>query len=129
MKFTAVVLALAASAVALPGAPSGNGMAAPGTNQQKFWPVGQDVTVDEAKAACGNNAQVACCDDVSVAGDTTTVSSGPLAGALSDLLGGKNGAKGLGLFDKCSSLNVDREFPSLPPFPKDHTYMLQFSLV
>jgi hypothetical protein len=113
MKFTAAILALAASAVALPNVgPSGQGashgkeVAHPG-DQKAFWPLQQDVSVDEAKAACGNEAQVACCDDVSYSGDSTEVSSGPLAGALQNLLGGKNGAKGLGLFDKCSKLNID----------------------
>jgi hypothetical protein len=117
MKFTAVVLALAASAVALPnvgpsgaGAQKGKQMSQPGAKQEQFWPVAPNVSVDEAKAACGNQNQIACCDDVSFAGDTTEISSGPLAGALSDLLGGKNGAKGLGLFDKCSKLNIDREY-------------------
>ncbi|KAL1970871.1 hypothetical protein VTN77DRAFT_2705 [Rasamsonia byssochlamydoides] len=113
MKFTAAILALATSVVALPNVgPSGMGeahgkeVAKPG-GQQPFWPLQQDVTVQEAKAACGNEAQVACCDDVSYAGDTTDVTSGPLAGALSNLLNGKNGAQGLALFSKCSKLNVD----------------------
>lgn len=116
MKFTAAILALATSVVALPNmGPSGQGethgkeIAKPGA-QQPFWPLQQDVTVEEAKTACGNQAQVACCNDVAyTSGDTTDISSGPLAGALSDLLGGKNGAKGLALFDKCSKLNVDRK--------------------
>ncbi|KAL1981577.1 hypothetical protein VTN96DRAFT_2456 [Rasamsonia emersonii] len=114
MKFTAAILALATSVVALPNVgPSGQGEAhgkevsKPGA-QQPFWPLQQDVSVEEAKALCGNQAQVACCNDVAyTSGDTTQVSSGPLAGALTDLLGGKNGARGLALFDKCSKLNVD----------------------
>ncbi|EEA24305.1 hypothetical protein TMatcc_007391 [Talaromyces marneffei ATCC 18224] len=107
MQFTTALLALAATAVALPNVgpspPKGGELG----KQQPFWPVDQGVTVEEAKAACGNNNQVACCDDTTFTGDQVEVESGPLAGALKELIGGKNGAKGLGLFDKCSNLNLD----------------------
>ncbi|KAL1974755.1 hypothetical protein VTN31DRAFT_4959 [Thermomyces dupontii] len=106
MKFAGVLLAVAAAATALPNVgPSGKTAHKP--HQEPFWPVQQDVTVEQAKAICGEGNQVACCNEVSYAGDTTEIATGPLAGTLKDLLGGKNGAKGLGLFDKCSRLNVD----------------------
>jgi hypothetical protein len=106
MQFTTALLALAATAVALPNvgpSPKGNEVG----KQEAFWPVSDEVTVEEAKAACGTDNQIACCDDTTFTGDQVEVESGPLAGALKDLLGGKNGAKGLGLFDKCSKLNLD----------------------
>lgn len=107
MQFTTALLALAATAVALPNVgPSPPGKGSEVGGQQPFWPVSDDVTVEEAKAACGNDNQIACCDDTTFTGDQVEVESGPLAGALKDLLGGKNGAKGLGLFDKCSKLNI-----------------------
>lgn len=105
MQFTTTLLAFAATAVALPNVgpvPSKNNQVG---GQQSFWPVSDAVTVEEAKAACGNNNQIACCDDTTVTGDQVEVASGPLAGALSDLLGGKNGATGLGLFGKCSKID------------------------
>lgn len=111
MQFTTTLLALAATAVALPNVgPSPDKGNAVGGKQDAFWPVSDDVTVEQAKAACGNDNQIACCDDTTFTGDQVEVESGPLAGALKNLLGGKNGAKGLGLFDKCSKLNIDGEF-------------------
>lgn len=107
MQFTTALLALAATAVALPNVGPAPAKGYEMGSQKAFWPVSDDVTVEEAKAACGNDNQIACCDDTTFTGDQVTVASGPLAGALTDLLGGKNGAKGLGLFDKCSKLNVD----------------------
>ncbi|KAF3406810.1 Rodlet protein [Talaromyces pinophilus] len=107
MQFTTALLALAATAVALPNVGPAPGKGSEVGGQQTFWPVSDDVTVEEAKAACGTDNQIACCDDTTFTGDQVEVVSGPLAGALSDLLGGKNGAKGLGLFDKCSKLNID----------------------
>ncbi|QKX61189.1 uncharacterized protein TRUGW13939_08336 [Talaromyces rugulosus] len=106
MQYTSVILALAASAVALPNVgPSPKGGEA-SKGQQPFWPT-SDVSVEEAKAACGNDNQISCCNDATITGDQVEVETGPLSGALKNLLGGKNGAKGLGLFDKCSKLNLD----------------------
>jgi hypothetical protein len=113
MQFTTALLALAATAVALPNIGPAPGKGSEVGGQQTFWPVSDDVTVEEAKAACGTDNQIACCDDTTFTGDQVEVVSGPLAGALSDLLGGKNGAKGLGLFDKCSKLNIDSKFLTL----------------
>jgi hypothetical protein len=110
MQFTTALLALAATAVALPNVgPSPNKGSAVG-GQESFWPVSDDVTLEQAKATCGDDNQIACCDDTTFTGDQVEVESGPLAGALKNLLGGKNGAKGLGLFDKCSKLNIDGKF-------------------
>jgi hypothetical protein len=109
MQFTTAILALAATAVALPNVGPAPGKGSQVGGQESFWPVANDVSVEEAKAACGNDNQIACCDDTTFTGDQVEVESGPLAGALKDLLGGKNGAKGLGLFDKCSKLNLDRK--------------------
>lgn len=116
MQFTTALLALAATAVALPNVGPAPAKGSQVGGQQAFWPVSDDVTVEEAKAACGNDNQIACCDDTTFTGDQVEVVSGPLAGALSDLLGGKNGAKGLGLFDKCSKLNLDRKYFLLPHY-------------
>lgn len=107
MQFTTALLALAATAVALPNVGPAPGKGSEVGGQESFWPVSDDVSVEEAKAACGDDNQIACCDDTTFTGDQVEVESGPLAGALKDLLGGKNGAKGLGLFDKCSKLNLD----------------------
>lgn len=129
MQFTTALLALAATAVALPNVGPAPAKGSQVGGQQTFWPVSDDVTVEEAKAACGTDNQIACCDDTTFTGDQVEVASGPLAGALKDLLGGKNGAKGLGLFDKCSKLNIDRKFQLLSSSIILGTNILQSSSV
>ncbi|KAJ5177160.1 Hydrophobin [Penicillium canariense] len=64
------------------------------------------MTVKQAQAKCGNHAQLSCCNDVTWAGDSTDLNSGPFSGTLSNLVGTGSGAKGLGVFEKCSKLDV-----------------------
>ncbi|CEJ54630.1 Putative Hydrophobin [Penicillium brasilianum] len=76
-----------------------------GHGQIRF-PVPDSLTVKEAQAKCGDQAQLSCCNHATYAGDTTDVSSGILAGTLSHIAGTGSGADGLGLFDQCSQLDV-----------------------
>lgn len=109
MKFSAVVLALATSVVALPNlGPRGEGPEAgkeDGKPDVKF-PVPDDMTVKQAQTKCGDQAQLSCCNKATYAGDSNIISSGLLSGALSNLIGSGTGAEGLGLFDDCSNLPI-----------------------
>ncbi|OOF94799.1 hypothetical protein ASPCADRAFT_208459 [Aspergillus carbonarius ITEM 5010] len=117
MKFsiTAAVLAFAATVVALPGTPSsgsgnGNGIANGNGNKGNSdvrFPVPDDITVEQAEAKCGDQAQLSCCNKATYAGDTTDVDSGILAGTLGNLLGSGSGSEGLGLFQECSKLPIE----------------------
>lgn len=91
MRFSAAVLALAATAVALP-------------RDDVFWGVPDDMTVSQAQAKCGEDTELYCCNKVSKSGDSKNVNVGALSGALSKLAGSGNG---LGLFDQCSKLGVN----------------------
>lgn len=109
------VLGFAALAAALPpvdpsagGIGNANGLANKGNTQIRF-PVPDDMTVKQAQAKCGDQAQVSCCNHATYAGDTTDVNKGLLAGTLSHLLGTGSGAEGLGLFDQCSQVDVQCE--------------------
>jgi hypothetical protein len=122
MQFTlsAVVLGLAATVAALPpspyagGAGNANGIANKGNTNVRF-PVPADMTVKQAQAKCGDQAQLSCCNKATYAGDTTDVNSGMLGGTLSNLIGSGSGADGLGLFDQCSKL--DLQIPILIAVP------------
>ncbi|KAL4926056.1 hydrophobin family protein [Aspergillus undulatus] len=111
MKFTiaTAVAAFAATVAALPpvvdSQAAGNGVGNKGNSNVKF-PVPDDITVKQGSDKCGDQAQLACCNKATYAGDTTDVSDGILAGALSGLIGAGSGAEGLGLFDGCSKLDV-----------------------
>lgn len=113
MKFTlSTVLGLAVSVAALPsmgpsagGVGNGNGVANKGNTYVRF-PVPHDMTVKQAQAKCGDQAQLSCCNKATYAGDTTDVNSGLLGGLLSNLVGAGSGADGLGLFDQCSKLDL-----------------------
>ncbi|PYH92239.1 fungal hydrophobin [Aspergillus ellipticus CBS 707.79] len=103
MKFSiAAVLAIAATVSALPGS-VGNGVGNKGNSDVKF-PVPDDLTVKQAEAKCGDQAELSCCNKATYAGDSTEVSDGILAGTLSNLISGGSGSEGLGLFDQCSKL-------------------------
>ncbi|CAL5869917.1 uncharacterized protein PFLUO_LOCUS4150 [Penicillium psychrofluorescens] len=67
------------------------------------------MTVKQAQAKCGDQAQLSCCNKATYAGDTTDIDSGMLGGVLSNLIGAGSGADGLGLFEHCS--------PVLPIIP------------
>ncbi|KAF7718823.1 Hydrophobin [Penicillium ucsense] len=114
MQFTTLsaLLGLAATVVALPpvapsagGVGNGNGVGNKGNTQVRF-PVPDNMTVKQAQAKCGDQAQLSCCNKATYAGDTTDVNSGILGGTLSNLIGAGSGADGLGLFNQCSKLDL-----------------------
>ncbi|KAJ5482612.1 fungal hydrophobin [Penicillium sp. IBT 31633x] len=122
MQFTlsAIVLGLAATVSALPsGGPSaggegaGNGVANKGNTKVDF-PVPDHMTVKQAQAKCGDQAQLSCCNKAVYAGDTTDINSGILGGTLSNLIGSGSGASGLGLFDQCSKLDLQIPIIGVP---------------
>ncbi|KAJ5464575.1 uncharacterized protein N7458_000261 [Penicillium daleae] len=106
------ILSLAATVAALPpvgpsagGVGNANGVGNKGNTQIRF-PVPENMTVKQAQAKCGDQAQLSCCNHATYAGDTTDVNDGILAGTLSHLVGTGSGASGLGLFDQCSQLDA-----------------------
>lgn len=107
--FTSLVLAISTLAAAAPHentlARSSNGLRGQDSDPVR-WHVPHDMTVQEAQAKCGDQAQLSCCNKAIYAGDTTDVN----AGILSNLLGSGSGAQGLGLFDQCSKLDVQGEY-------------------
>ncbi|KAJ5685758.1 hypothetical protein N7455_010550 [Penicillium solitum] len=111
-SISALVLGLAATAYALPpgspsagGAGNGNGVGNKGNTDVRFS-VPDNMTVKQAQAKCGDQAQLSCCNKAVYAGDTTDINSGILGGTLSNLIGSGSGASGLGLFDQCSKLDL-----------------------
>jgi hypothetical protein len=120
MQFTlAAVLGLAATVAALPpvgpsagGVGNANGVGNKGNTNVKF-PVPENMTVKQAQAKCGDQAQLSCCNKATYAGDTTDVNSGMLGGALSNLIGAGSGADGLGLFDQCSKLDLQSKLVNI----------------
>ena len=114
----AAILGLAATVAALPpvgpyagGFGNANGVDNKGNTQIRF-PIPDDMTVKQAQAKCGDQAQLSCCNHATYAGDTTDVNKGILAGTLGHLIGSGSGAEGLGLFDQCSQVDVQGESPS-----------------
>ena len=122
MQFSLVtVLGLAATVAALPpvgpsagGVGNANGVGNKGNTNVKF-PVPESMTVKQAQAKCGDQAQLSCCNKATYAGDTTDVNSGMLGGTLSNLIGAGSGADGLGLFDQCSKLDLQSKL-SISPY-------------
>lgn len=118
MQFTiSALISLAALATALPpvgpsagGFGNANGVDNKGNTQIRF-PVPDDLTIKQAQAKCGDQAQLSCCNHATYAGDTTDVSKGLLAGTLGHLIGSGSGSEGLGLFDQCSQLDVQGKLP------------------
>ena len=93
MKFLTITTFLAATAVALP---SGSGSSK-----------GRDVDVQAAQQKCGTQTIASCCNNKIESGETYEKNKGLLSGVLSGLLsGGNGGSDGLGVFDKCSDLNL-----------------------
>ncbi|EPS34868.1 hypothetical protein PDE_09832 [Penicillium oxalicum 114-2] len=122
MQFTTLsaLLGLAATVVALPpmapsagGMGAGNGVGNKGNTQVRF-PVPDNMTVKQAQAKCGDQAQLSCCNKATYAGDTTDVNSGILGGTLSNLIGAGSGADGLGLFNQCSKLDLQIPIIGIP---------------
>ncbi|KAJ5381864.1 uncharacterized protein N7496_004292 [Penicillium cataractarum] len=113
MQFAlSALLGLAATVAALPpvapaagGVGNANGVANKGNTQVRFA-VPDNMTVKQAQAKCGDQAQLSCCNKATYAGDTTDVNSGILGGTLSNLVGSGSGSDGLGLFDQCSKLDL-----------------------
>ncbi|KAJ5805874.1 uncharacterized protein N7503_003476 [Penicillium pulvis] len=70
------------------------------------FPVPKGMTVKEAQAKCGDQAQLSCCNKATYAGDTTDINSGIGGGLLGNLIAGGSGSDGLGVFDQCSKLDV-----------------------
>ncbi|KAJ5933822.1 fungal hydrophobin [Penicillium verhagenii] len=113
MQFTlsAVVIAFAAMASAMP---TSEGLESQEHGGVRF-PVPKGLTVKEAQAKCGDQAQLSCCNKATYAGDTTDVNSGLGGGLLANLIAGGSGSDGLGVFDQCSKL--DLQIPILIAVP------------
>ncbi|KXG49819.1 Hydrophobin [Penicillium griseofulvum] len=112
-SLSAIVLGLAATVYALPpGSPvaggigNANGVGNKGNTDVRFK-VPDSMTVEQAQAKCGDQAQLSCCNKATYAGDTTDVNSGILSGLLSNLIGAGSGADGVGIFNQCSELNLE----------------------
>ncbi|KAJ5795024.1 hypothetical protein N7457_001623 [Penicillium paradoxum] len=114
MQFTlsAVVLAFAGFAAAMPAENVGNGVQA--QHGAPRFKVPDNMTIQQAQAKCGDQAQLSCCNKAIYAGDTTDINSGLLAGTLSNLIGAGSGAEGLGLFDQCSKLDLQVPIIGIP---------------
>ncbi|KAL4804435.1 rodlet peptide [Aspergillus unguis] len=69
-------------------------------------PVPSDLTVEQASAACGDKAQLSCCNSADYSGKLTKVQQGIAAGLLNDVLGGSGDSQGLGLFKQCAGISV-----------------------
>ncbi|KAJ6132522.1 fungal hydrophobin [Penicillium samsonianum] len=121
-SLSAIVLGLAATVYALPpggsanagGAGNANGVGNKGNTDVRFA-VPDNMTVKQAQAKCGDQAQLSCCNKAVYAGDTTDINSGMLGGTLSNLIGSGSGASGLGLFDQCSKLDLQIPIVNLIP--------------
>lgn len=88
----------------------GEGFPAMGINGVLF-PVGNQYTLDQAQAKCGNDAKISCCNKVTYTHDINTADIGPLAGVLQDASGGGRGGDGLGLFGQCNDLSANGNRP------------------
>lgn len=107
MKFFASAILFAATAMALPQ--PGEGVPAAGNNGVQF-PVGNQYTLGQAQAKCGNDAKVSCCNKATYTHDINTANIGPLAGVLQTALGGGPGGDGLGLFGQCNDISANGKF-------------------
>ncbi|KAI2793695.1 Hydrophobin [Penicillium oxalicum] len=117
MQFTtsSIFLGLAALAVALPAdqSTSANGLRAQKDSDVR-WHVPTSMTIQEAQAKCGDQAQLSCCNKATYAGDTTDVNSGIGGGLLSNLIGSGSGAEGIGAFEQCSKLDLQIPIIGIP---------------
>ncbi|BCS25329.1 uncharacterized protein APUU_50040S [Aspergillus puulaauensis] len=100
MKFLATVL-FAAIAMASPQSDGGGA----GNSDIKF-PVDPELTIQQAEAKCGNDAQVFCCNKAMYTHDITTSDTDPLPGVVQTALGGGPGGDGLGLFGQCKDMTA-----------------------
>lgn len=100
MKFFATAL-FAAIALASPQSDGGG----TGNSDVKF-PVDPELTIKQAEAKCGNDAQVSCCNKATYTHDITTSDTGPLPGVVQTALAGGPGSDGLGLFGQCKDVTA-----------------------
>lgn len=100
MKFLTSVL-FAAIAMASPQSDGGGA----GNSDVKF-PVDSELTIKQAEAKCGNDAQVSCCNKATYTHDITTSDTGPLPGVVQTALAGGPGSDGLGLFGQCNDMTA-----------------------
>lgn len=108
-SLSAVFLGLATLAVAMPTdqSTSSNGLRSQHEHMDGIrWHVPSGMTVKEAQAKCGDQAQLSCCNKAVYAKDTTDVNSNLGAGLLSNLIGSGSGADGVGIFDQCTKLDL-----------------------
>jgi hypothetical protein len=103
-SISAIALAFASLTAAMPTEHSNNALES--QHQAPRFKVPDSMTVEQAQAKCGDQAQLSCCNKAVYAGDTTDVNSGALGGVLSNLIGSGSGASGLGVFDQCSKLDA-----------------------
>ncbi|RHZ49720.1 hypothetical protein CDV55_102907 [Aspergillus turcosus] len=106
MKFTtsiaAVLLAVSAAAMEV----SSRGV----TNWGGDYPtLPGDMTVSEAAAKCGDQAQLSCCNHAVRSGDVTD-----MGGILKNALGGGSGNDIVEIFDQCSKLDVQVAILAIP---------------
>ncbi|KAJ5084939.1 hypothetical protein NUU61_009518 [Penicillium alfredii] len=114
-SLSTVVLAFSSLAVALPQvAKPESGLRTQEHDGGKHFPIPDSMTVKEAQSKCGDQAQLSCCNKATYAGDTTDVNSGALGGLLSNLAGAGSGAKGAGIFDQCSKLDLQIAIIAIP---------------
>ena len=112
MQFTisAVILALAGFAAAAPAEALNNSLEG---HEHPRFKVPDGMTVKEAQAKCGDQAQLSCCNKATYAGDTTDVNSGILGGTLSNFIGPAPVLKVLVSSDQCSKLDVQSKLFSM----------------
>jgi hypothetical protein len=107
MKFTTSIAALllAVSAAAMEVSPvSSRGLTNWGGDYPTL-PVG--MTVSEAAAKCGDQAQLSCCNKAKRTGDVTD-----MGGLVKNALGGGSGNSIAEIFDQCSKLDVQGSLAS-----------------
>jgi hypothetical protein len=121
---TLSVLTFISTVAAMPPAwGNSNGMDNKGNTDVRFS-VPDDMTVHQAQAKCGDQAQLSCCNKATYAKDTTDAEKDLLAGALSNLIAGGSGSEGLGLFEQCSQLDLQRMSLN---FYTEHIKLIYFS--
>lgn len=75
-------------------------------NSEVKFPVDPKITIKQAQAKCGYDAQVSCCNKVIYTHDITTSSTGPLPGVVQTALDGGPGNDGLGRFSQCNDMTA-----------------------
>ncbi|EAW10409.1 hydrophobin family protein [Aspergillus clavatus NRRL 1] len=104
MKFALSIagLVLAVSVAARPGS----------SPQFPILPSG--MTVQQAAEKCGDQAQLSCCNQASMGGDSTNIDQGIAAGLLKDVLGGGSVNQGVNLFHQCAKLDLQIPIIGVP---------------